>query len=146
MIKVSQNTPFDHLCGMQCVVGSQRCPAYDVCPLNKILITGIFKRFTNCCQRELNKGNHISLAYNDLEKMVRWNILQGFRCPVCGETMEINNGQSDSMLIYTVEHVKPMGKGGSNTIDNIIICCRKCNYKNNEKDIAEGNKNNEKEL
>ena len=28
------NTPFSYLCGMQCIVGEQYCPAFDVCPVN----------------------------------------------------------------------------------------------------------------
>ena len=127
-------TPFDYLCGIQCIVGTQKCPALDVCPLNKSLISGLFIRYMNCGKRELKNKNQISLAFSDLEQLLRWNISQGFACPICKKTMHLSNGEVDNnMNVYSIEHVKPMGKGGTNTIDNIIICCRQCNNDNNAK-------------
>jgi hypothetical protein len=127
-------TPFDYLCGMQCVVGDQRCPAYDVCEVNKNFVRGILTRYFNCCRRDLKHGNAVTLEYNELESLVRHYLINGFRCPVCGVTMTINNGQTEiESSVYSIEHIIPMSKGGKNNIENIILCCRKCNHDNNEK-------------
>jgi len=121
-------TPFEYLCGMQCKVGDQVCPAFDVCPVNRNLVKGILTRYFNCCRRDLRYGCTINLEYEQVERLVRWNILQGFRCPVCGVTMEINEGQTAiESNIYSIDHIKAMSKGGKNEIDNMTICCRKCN-------------------
>ena len=75
------------------------------------------------------------LTYKEVENLVRESISKGFKCPICGVIMAINNGQTDlDSPVYSIEHVTPLGKGGENTIENMTICCRKCNYENNEKD------------
>ena len=40
-------------------------------------------------------------------------------CFYCGKKM--------SRLNKTVDHIIPIKKSGSNNIDNVVICCRKCN-------------------
>jgi 5-methylcytosine-specific restriction endonuclease McrA len=124
-------TPFEYLCGMQCAVGAQRCPAFDTCPVNKNLVKGIINRYANCCRRSLRYTTTMDLNFPDVESLVRWNMSTGFRCPTCGTTMTINIGQTvieaDGASVYSIDHVKPLSKGGTNAIDNLIICCRQCN-------------------
>jgi 5-methylcytosine-specific restriction endonuclease McrA len=126
-------TPFDFLCGMQCIVGDQVCPAIEVCPENKNLVKGMFIRYQNCCRRELKYRNEISLQFRELEAAVRHRMVNGFMCQQCGATMTINNGQTSDDTIYTVEHKLPLAEGGFNEITNLSIICRKCNWKNNDK-------------
>lgn len=38
----------------------------------------------------------------------------------------------DDRPIATIDHLKPLGKGGSNTLDNMIIACRPCHRKRHE--------------
>lgn len=127
--------PTDYLCGLRCIVDNWRCPAFEVCPANKDLTKTIVMRYHNCCRRYLKYNNMIMLAYKEIEDLVRESIVSGFKCPICGVTMAINNGQTDlDSPVYSIEHVTPLAKGGESTIENLTICCRKCNYENNEKD------------
>ena len=36
----------------------------------------------------------------------------------------------------TVDHVVPLWRGGSNTIDNLVVCCLPCNSYRNSQDQA----------
>jgi 5-methylcytosine-specific restriction endonuclease McrA len=77
----------------------------------------------------------IMLDYKRVEDLVRSFINDGFNCPICGVVMAINNGQTDiESHVYSIEHILPLSKGGENDIENLTICCRKCNCENNEKD------------
>ena len=40
-------------------------------------------------------------------------------CFYCGKKM--------SMRDRTIDHIVPITHGGSNCIDNLVICCRRCN-------------------
>lgn len=40
-------------------------------------------------------------------------------CFYCGKKMSERN--------KTIDHIVPIKNGGSNCIDNIVICCRRCN-------------------
>jgi 5-methylcytosine-specific restriction endonuclease McrA len=52
--------------------------------------------------------------------------------------MNINEGQSlIESETYSVEHVKSLFTGGSNQLTNITLVCRKCNYENEKKYVAE---------
>jgi 5-methylcytosine-specific restriction endonuclease McrA len=131
-------TPFDYLCGLQCVVGDRRCPAFDVCPVNRDLTKTILLRYYNCCRRGLKYNNIVCIEYTQIENLVRSSLSNGFQCPVCGVTMAVNNGQTEiDTPVYSIEHVKPLAKGGENTMENITICCRKCNMDNNNADMLE---------
>jgi 5-methylcytosine-specific restriction endonuclease McrA len=77
----------------------------------------------------------IMLDYKQVENLIRVSIVNGFKCPVCGVTMAVNNGQTEvESHVYSIEHVVPLSKGGENTIENMTICCRKCNFESNVKD------------
>lgn len=52
---------------------------------------------------------------------VRFSVLErdGFRCRYCGE------GSADARL--HVDHVKPVSKGGTDDLDNLVTACEGCN-------------------
>ena len=126
-------TLFDYICNIQCVVGNRRCPAFDVCPVNKNLTKTILLRYYNCCRRGLKYNNVLTIDYAQIENLVRTSLTTGFRCPQCGVVMAINNGQTEvETNVYSIEHIRPLNKGGENNINNLVICCRKCNYENNK--------------
>jgi len=132
---VEMKLPTDYLCSLQCVVDNWRCPAFEVCPVNKDLTKTIFMRYYNCCRRALKYNNMIILDYKQIENIVRVSLANGFKCPTCGVVMAVNNGQTEvESHVYSIEHVLPLSKGGENTIENMTICCRKCNFENNVKD------------
>lgn len=59
--------------------------------------------------------------------------LKGFSCHYCGskENMQI-------------DHVVPVAKGGGDTIDNLVPCCRSCNSSKQDKDLKSWLKINNK--
>lgn len=51
---------------------------------------------------------------------------QNHICCYCHDTMTEYRYKENSA---TIDHIIPLGKGGADTIDNMIICCDKCNHK-----------------
>lgn len=43
----------------------------------------------------------------------------GYRCVYCGKKLRDDTAQ--------VDHIIPAVKGGTNALDNLVTCCRKCN-------------------
>jgi 5-methylcytosine-specific restriction endonuclease McrA len=55
-----------------------------------------------------------------------------FHCAYCGKLLEIKN-QHD----WTIDHIIPRSKGGSNSIDNCLLACRSCNSSKGSKNLEE---------
>lgn len=51
------------------------------------------------------------------------------RCPYC--ICDLSQTKSH------VDHVRPLARGGTNTRDNIVVCCARCNLKKNSKTVKE---------
>lgn len=45
----------------------------------------------------------------------------GFACEYCGVT------ETDTAGELTLNHVQPQSKGGSDELDNLLLCCHRCN-------------------
>ena len=52
-------------------------------------------------------------------------------CQYCGKKLSRHN--------KTIDHVIPKSKGGQNTWENVVLCCRKCNRKKGDKTPEEAN-------
>ena len=52
-------------------------------------------------------------------KMVRQRA--GFACEYCGVT------ETDTAGELTIDHIQPQSKGGNDEIDNLLLCCHRCN-------------------
>lgn len=50
----------------------------------------------------------------------------GKKCPICGVEMRIHQFTGND-LIPSIQHNKPIAKGGKHEIDNISIICKRCN-------------------
>jgi len=50
----------------------------------------------------------------------------GSICPYCDQPMTYENGRR-SPRAPTRDHVIPLSRGGSDRIENIVICCLECN-------------------
>jgi 5-methylcytosine-specific restriction endonuclease McrA len=65
-------------------------------------------------------------------KRRRWSVeekdrlceAQNHRCPLCGKRMEHNGNRLDAP---TIEHIKPLFRGGADDLDNVAITCVGCN-------------------
>jgi 5-methylcytosine-specific restriction endonuclease McrA len=51
----------------------------------------------------------------------------GKKCPVCNCTMAVDSEFGFRDRIPSIQHNKPISKGGKHRIDNISIICKKCN-------------------
>jgi 5-methylcytosine-specific restriction endonuclease McrA len=54
--------------------------------------------------------------------------MTGFVCWYCGKKMSIGLGTGNGDCC-TLEHRMALMNGGTNTIDNIVLCCFECNTK-----------------
>jgi len=37
----------------------------------------------------------------------------------------------------TIDHVKPLGDGGNDLPDNLVVCCRECNHAKDDMSLVE---------
>lgn len=44
-----------------------------------------------------------------------------FACEYCGVR------ETDSGDLLTIDHFQPVGKGGDNSLENLVYCCMRCN-------------------
>jgi 5-methylcytosine-specific restriction endonuclease McrA len=51
-----------------------------------------------------------------------------WKCAYCG--VEITAGDANKVTdkTATIDHIVPISMGGENTLENIVACCRKCNF------------------
>lgn len=62
------------------------------------------------------RGGETNITAQDLQKLREEN---GF-CYYC--TTEFEDGE-----LFTFDHKMPISKGGKNELDNLVICCHRCN-------------------
>jgi len=55
-------------------------------------------------------------------------------CKYCGCVMA-TEGDPNSPTYKTIDHVKPVSRGGKHKIGNIVLCCRKCNCIKGAKEV-----------
>lgn len=55
----------------------------------------------------------------------------GMRCPYCGAGVE------DEGVTLSLDHILPYSHGGSNSEENLITCCTKCNSARQDREIGE---------
>ena len=72
---------------------------------------------------------HGSFTTEELEQVKHEQFVGGhIRCFYCGSDVDTN---------YQIEHVVPVSRGGSNTIDNIVLACPPCNQSKGSKLLSE---------
>ena len=52
-----------------------------------------------------------------------------FRCQYCGTRISMGTGTRD--------HVQPLSRGGADTLDNVVACCKACNSRKDDRTPAE---------
>lgn len=50
-------------------------------------------------------------------------------CAICGRPVKYND--------MTIDHIKPLSKGGANEMENLELCCWECNHVKGNMDITE---------
>lgn len=73
------------------------------------------------------KSLNLTEHFTDLEFDALVN-LSGHKCVACGKT--------EDECELSADHIIPLSRGGTNTIDNIQILCRSCNSKKYNKAIV----------
>ncbi|TET56939.1 MAG: HNH endonuclease [Promethearchaeota archaeon] len=73
---------------------------------------------------------------HEARKIKIWEKTQG-KCYYCGKILMINLNDGKNHAAWTMDHVTPKTKGGTNTLDNLVPCCSECNQTKNDKDKEE---------
>lgn len=51
------------------------------------------------------------------------------RCAYCGEDLSTGS--------YSIDHIIPKSKGGTNNIENLFLCCKSCNSRKKNRTLNE---------
>jgi 5-methylcytosine-specific restriction endonuclease McrA len=70
-----------------------------------------------------------------------WDLQDGM-CFYCGVKMKKHiHGNPFEKTTATIDHIKPVSKGGKKSAGNIVLACRKCNSEKGSMDFFEYIKN-----
>ena len=75
--------------------------------------------------RKRNQGSH----WIRPEKRLAIYLRDGLACAYCGATIE------DGARL-TLDHLRPVSRGGSNEASNLVTCCCKCNSSRGNRPVA----------
>ena len=96
-------------------------------------------------RKEFNKRiKPLKLSEEAKEELFRlfkdcWNT--GFECLYCGRKMDLH---FESEYSFTIDHYLAQSKGGKDIPDNLVFCCRDCNFLKGDMDVMEYIKNIER--
>lgn len=54
------------------------------------------------------------------------------KCYICGRQTHLDENEGRSDLLATVDHIKPVSRGGETVKENLALCCKMCNQLKNE--------------
>lgn len=100
--------------------------------ISNILLLEEEKEIPEWQKRRDEAYKNSSLPYSFLYKIR--NTFIGEKCPLCGCIMSASKHRK---FIPTVQHLKPISKGGKHELDNIAIICFSCNSSIRDKEINE---------
>ena len=72
----------------------------------------------------MSRHHHTRFKVNRGERVTRMFNEQSGLCSYCGEDMTLDLGYDQTA---TVDHVKPLSKGGERFHTNEVVCCSSCN-------------------
>lgn len=75
---------------------------------------------------ELKTGklNHVVI-----KSLIVASLKSGFKCPDCGEVMELNGRSVNHPKTCSLDHIIPRWIGGTHDVENLRIVCYQCNQK-----------------
>jgi len=83
----------------------------------KTLIRRTSNVFHNQKRRAKKLGQSLHYALEDIRVIV--NNAIGKPCPYCGVAICVTN--------FSLDHMEPTSRGGRHCLDNMIVCCERCN-------------------
>lgn len=84
------------------------------------------------------ENRRIKEKVSELPYSFKYKIRQEFNrtpCPICNVTMNYH----DNLTAPTIQHNKPLSKGGLHEISNISVICRSCNTSTRNKETGKLN-------
>lgn len=90
----------------------------------------------NINNRARRRGQFGRIQTGDLIKLI---VKQKSRCFYCGRLVKFYDDNHDKEDAVSFDHVIPMARGGSNTPDNLVMCCVGCNRERNHQDQVREN-------
>lgn len=112
---------------------------------NPIFVSNIEYCSRKCSQKALNrnldKGRHIKRAKKhgcEWERGITLNRLikrDGLKCALCGGMCDLNDksyGNGSGPNYPSIDHIKPISKGGSHTWENVQVAHIECNWRKND--------------
>lgn len=85
----------------------------------------------NMNYRAKRRGQFDNIQVHQLITLIK---NQGMNCHYCGREVRFYEDNRKREDAISFDHKTPMCKGGTNTIDNLVISCLKCNRERNHKD------------
>ena len=130
------------LCRVECITEGKSCVFYRSCGPRAAFIKGMITRrkISKWRYRRVNNGEKSLDPLEQYFRLLKVYLLTGFKCWYCGCDMSFMAGSPVPKDHYTFDHRIPLCEGGSNLMDNMVICCWKCNQ---EKSHKEGGSNGE---
>lgn len=63
--------------------------------------------------------------------------LHNGKCGYCGKKLKRSWRHVYSQSAFTIDHIVPKSKGGTSAYENLMPCCRKCNFLKGNKSLKE---------
>jgi hypothetical protein len=89
-------------------------------------------------ERRMTK-RQIAIKESDLPYSFGYKIRSAFygkQCPICNSNMSIDREFGIKNRIPTIQHNKPISKGGKHKLGNISVICRQCNVTIKDKETG----------
>lgn len=136
-----ENMPFnpaDIWCGMRCIRDQKMCVFERFCLYRGEYLQTLSRKHVNSHHRaKWQHGSNPVFEYKELISLSRVYLMTGFRCWYCGEKMYMMVHDENESSACTIDHKVALSLGGQHTIDNVVLCCRRCNRQKARGELVE---------
>jgi 5-methylcytosine-specific restriction endonuclease McrA len=132
--------PTDIWCKLFCIKDNQTCIFENACGNRRMFLRSFRRKQVQSMRRHVKRNGNYNdkeqsyIPYSELIDLAKIYLRVGFVCWYCGKKMEV--GIRNAPASCTIDHRKPISRGGSNSLDNIVLCCEECNIKKGKGDYA----------